>query len=94
VIAVRTTPVIVCPTWCVISQGEHVADLNNQEGMVLHWSKDGDVRLGTCAFPDGALDPESPPLVFGSVSADGITLDDAERLAQALLTAVQQGRAA
>lgn len=94
VVATTTAPRIVCPPWCVVDQAEHVADLSNQEGMVLHWSEDAPVRLGTSAYPDGTPDPANPPQVFVSTSADGTSLDDAERLARALLAAVRQGRAA
>lgn len=36
VVAVSTPPRIVCPSWCVVDQAEHVADLANMDGRVIH----------------------------------------------------------
>ncbi|MFA6298788.1 MAG: hypothetical protein WC642_06460 [Nocardioides sp.] len=88
------TPVIACPSWCAIPLEEHIRDLPNWEGMVLHWSaadSEG-VRHSACAYPDGTLDPTDPPLVYLPASSDACGLDDAERLALAILSAVEEAR--
>lgn len=33
-----TTPTVVCPEWCTIPHAEHVDELPNWEGSVIHTS--------------------------------------------------------
>jgi hypothetical protein len=94
VTATRTSPNIACPPWCTVPQEEHVADLPDWEGFVIHWSEEtAGVRLAASTYIDGTPDPEDPPLVYVHTSAEGITPDDAERLAGALLAVVREARA-
>lgn len=87
-------PAITCPSWCVVPMADHVADLPNMDGMVIHWSASvGEIRHSAAAYPDGTLDESDPPLVF--VDADtgtGVPLDEAEAIAHAILAAVQEAR--
>ena len=39
-VATHEPPTIVCPPWCSIPIGEHVSELENWEGYVIHWSSD------------------------------------------------------
>lgn len=86
-----TVPVteVTCPSWCIVSQAEHLADLPAWEGCALHWSAEtkGDgwtVRYATCTFVDGQLDPAAPPTVHVYGQLDTISPDEALNLARAL----------
>lgn len=94
-IAVSTeTPTIVCPSWCTTTYAEHLASLSNLEGFVIHHGAlDDDVRFSRLSYVDGAIDPSDPPLLYVERNADGITLEDAEQLAQSILAAVKEARA-
>jgi hypothetical protein len=94
-IAVSTeTPTIVCPPWCTVPYADHVADLPNWEGYVIHYSAErGGVRHSRAAFVDNTIDPTDPPLVFvDGNAAHGLELDGAEALARAILAAVEEAR--
>ncbi|HWI43274.1 MAG TPA: hypothetical protein VNS81_06610 [Nocardioides sp.] len=95
-IAVSTeTPEIICPSWCTVTYAEHVADLPNQEGFVIHRSagRDG-VSHSRCAYVDNVLEPGTEPQIFvDGPSADGISLNQAEALARRILAAVEEARA-
>jgi hypothetical protein len=41
---------------------------------------------------DGSPDPSRPPMIRADVTPDGLSLDEAVALAQALLTAVEESR--
>lgn len=93
-IAVATaTPPIVCPTWCTIPYAEHVGELPNLEGYVVHWSAPGNVRHSRAAFVDNTIDPTDPPAIYVDGAADGISLEEAEDLARQILAAVEEARA-
>jgi hypothetical protein len=36
--ATTDTPTVVCPSWCTVTEAEHVAELLDQEGHVVHHS--------------------------------------------------------
>ena len=100
VIATSATPRIVCPPWCTLGQEQHVAELPNLEGFVIHHSAEVKLNGNTsvwhaaCAYVDGTLDPTDPPLItVATPAAEGMPVDDAERLAHALLAAVAEVRA-
>jgi hypothetical protein len=95
IVAVIDRPAIVCPPWCAVTYENHVADLPNLEGYVIHWSENnGKVRHSRAAFVDNTVDPTEPPLIFVDYHAsDGISLEDAEALARAILAAVAEARA-
>lgn len=93
-IAVRTAPPVVCPDWCTVDTEDHLADLRDWEGYVIHWSGDSTgVRHSEYAFVDGAPEPSEPPLVFVDAPVTSLGLDAAEKLARAILAAVQEARA-
>ena len=88
-------PEIVCPSWCVISQEDHIADLPNWEGRVIHWSALTErVNHSSETYPDGTpvLDDE-PPMIWINGLCEDLTVDEAERLAEAILAAVKEARA-
>ncbi len=73
---------------------DHVADLPNLEGFVIHWSEEtAGVRLAALAYIGGTPDPDDPPPVYAHTRSEGITAEDAERLARAILAAVEGARA-
>lgn len=86
-------PPIVCPSWCVVAMETHIADLPGWEGEVIHWSGGADVQVSTMTYPDGTPDHDAPPQIFLRTSGDGIGLDAAATLAQAILCAVEEARA-
>jgi hypothetical protein len=93
-VAVAGAPEIICPSWCVISKGAHLADLRDHEGWVIHWSDfSADVRHSEVTTPAGAPNPTEAPLVFVDHHlSDGISLDRAEQVAAEILAAVKVAR--
>ena len=87
VIATHTPPTIVCPPWCSVTQAEHVAELAQQEGFVIHHSTPGDVQWSACTMPDGTPDPDDP-MTLCSYSALDMTIEEAERVAAGILHAI------
>ena len=58
-IAIHEAPAIVCPDWCTVTQEDHVADLPNMDGFVIHWSaSNGLVRHSRAAYIDNTPDPQ------------------------------------
>lgn len=93
-VALSTLPQIVCPAWCVVPAEDHIADLQAWEGYVIHWSGDSTgVRHSEFAHADGPQNPSEPPLIFVDDDVTGITLDQAQTLAEAILAAVKEARA-
>ena len=89
-------PEIVCPSWCVTPTEDHIADLANYEGFVIHWSAEvHGIAHSQSAYPDGTPDQTEGPLIhlYDGGGAPELTPDDAEALAQALLAAVKEARA-
>ena len=88
-----TRPPIVCPDWCTVPYQEHVDDLPNWEGFVIHWSAEVDgVRHSSETYPDGTLAAHEPPQVHIYDRDDQMTPDDAERFARRILAAVAEAR--
>ena len=88
-------PEIVCPSWCTVSTDQHIADLPNWEGYVIHWSAENHgVAHSELCYPDGTPDETERPLVhvYGCATPE-LSPDEAEALAQAILAAVKEARA-
>jgi hypothetical protein len=92
------TPTIVCPDWCTIPTDEHLADLPNWEGSVIHHSATVKVdrfhvSCSRLAYPDGTPqpDPHGPADVV-IIDDDALDLDVAEAFARAILAAVSEAR--
>lgn len=86
-----TVPVsIVCPTWCTITREEHLEDLPQLEGFVIHWSDLSQrVYHSSCTYIDGTPDPEEGPQVFFDPPTGSPTLDNVEAFAREILAAVE-----
>lgn len=95
-VAVAEPPKIVCPEWCTVSKADHLSELQQWEGLVLHGSattrlemRHGEaIELNHCrpAYVDGTPDPSEPDLLHVQVNGDvGLTLDGAAELALAIL---------
>lgn len=88
-----TLPRITCPTWCIVTEADHQADLDNWEGRVLHHgagTPDG-WRLSSITFVDGQPshnDSEESVMVYDG--SDTITLGEAHRRATAILATVAE----
>lgn len=83
---------VVCPAWCTVSQEEHLNDLLNWEGRVIHWAAaiEGpgwSVRYAAVTYANGEPDPTGPPELFISTSETTAT-NEALRLADAVRQAV------
>ena len=83
---------VTCPSWCTVTQAEHLENLPNCEGRALHWSAEtrGDgwgVRIASSTFADGQLDMTDPPSVFAHGPRENTSPDEALRFAVAILEA-------
>ena len=87
---------VTCPSWCNVSQQEHLDGLFDSEGLVLHWSshlttKGGEVWVSSTTYADGTpVEGEAARVGFlTSFSAwdEGMPTDAAQDLAQAILAA-------
>lgn len=80
-----------CPPWCQVAQEKHLAELPNWEGHCIHWhdteSVHWSVRLGASTYADGLPDEDAPG-IYVTAPAESLTLEDAERIARAILSAV------
>lgn len=100
VIAIPEAPPIICPSWCIVTQAEHVADLPHLDGRVIHWSPNGGERAGCCVsigkttLLDGTPDGSDHTLVFISDAGyqDGTTPEQAEAFARQILATVAEAR--
>ena len=96
--SVRTVqrPVIVCPSWCSVTEAQHVDELANLEGGVMHIGDsvpmlaDGsfDVHPIAAGLVDGTPDPEDPELRVRLI----VQRDEAYTLAEADTIAGQLAR--
>ncbi len=93
-IAVSTaSPAIVCPDWCTVPYLEHVDDLPNWEGFVIHWSAEVDgVQHSSETYPDGTPAAHELPQVHIHDRDSQMAHDDAERFARRILAAVAEAR--
>lgn len=85
-------PEIVCPDWCVVDYDHHYEDLGEHDGFVIHHSEGGSVWHSRCAYPDNTVDPDEPPMIWID-APEGVTIEQAEALAAALLRAIGEARA-
>ena len=97
-ILAATLPRIACPPWCVITEAEHQADLDNWEGRCHHHSHEtpfGWSIVSTTA-PDGQPWPEpgEDAVQIFDRSDDVISLGCAQARAEAILRLIHRaGRA-
>lgn len=91
---------IPCPPWCRISQEEHLRDLWDLDGEVIHHStpqtvtgltSEVEVEVTSMTFADGTPDPEEGSVVW--IGGTELAPEDAETLARTLLEAAQTARA-
>ncbi|WP_028656733.1 hypothetical protein [Nocardioides sp. J54] len=85
-------PTIVCPDWCTEGYDAHVADLGQWEGLVIHRSTEGPVWHSRVAYPDGTPDQTEEPLiqVTHPRAEDGMTIEQARELLEALSAAIEE----
>jgi hypothetical protein len=93
------TPTIVCPDWCTIPTEEHLVELPNWEGSVIHTNAERlvagcRVTLSRLAYADGTPEPDSISGRADMVLIDGhdMNVEDAEAFARAILAAVSEAR--
>ena len=96
VVATREPPTIVCPPWCVIPVEEHIADLPNWEGHVIHWSSDRVLvsglvaRIASSATPAGSPDPEQGLVVHLYDTKDPLSAAEALAAGEALIALARE----
>lgn len=73
-----------CPTWCT----DHTGFDDGSDD----WHKGSTLTVGKYAFYVTTGNLEGIPEVFFEDSIDALSLDEAERMARALLTAVEAAR--
>ena len=94
------TPTVVCPDWCTTPHAEHVDELPNWEGSVIHANTERvvagcRVALSRLAYPDGTPDAHQPGALADLIMVEGqeMSVDDAQAFARAILAAVSEARA-
>lgn len=87
-------PAITCPGWCTVPYEDHLADLPQLEGFVVHWSDLSQrVYLGAGTYIDGTPASDDPPQIHIDGRAnDGLSLEAAEALARQILAAIEVAR--
>lgn len=92
-IRVNEPPEIVCPAWCADPRSEHLSELWNQEGFVIHHSADDRHGWGLCLTqtPAGGVCPEEPQTTIWN-GDDVMSVDEAEARAHAILELVKAAR--
>ncbi|GAA1911270.1 hypothetical protein GCM10009737_10860 [Nocardioides lentus] len=84
-----------CPDWCIVSEQDHLENLDGWGGLAIHHSEEADDwSLTAINLPDGTPQPEHPlhaPVMLMDLDAV-IHPDDAERLAHQLLALVARAR--
>ena len=105
--ASSAAPAVACPDWCGVSFEEHLADLNNWEGRVLHtWhsvplvqdpeTKAGIERLelsaGVSTLVDGSLDPTDKDGFGVTFEGSYYTVAQIEAIVLELQQAIRIGR--
>jgi hypothetical protein len=88
---------VVCPSWCTLTQQEHLEQLDNLEGRCIHYSfevtaRHWSVDHSSDTYVDGTPDPKDPPIVHLHSSSEGLSVDQAEAFARAILAAVEVAR--
>ena len=94
------TPTVVCPEWCTIPHTEHVDELPNWEGSVIHTNTERvvagcRVALSRLAYPDGTPETDQPGGQADLIMVEGqeMSVEDAEAFARAIFAAVSEARA-
>ncbi|WP_028657258.1 hypothetical protein [Nocardioides sp. J54] len=84
-------PEIVCPSWCTDTYEEHVAELGEWEGLVIHHHANESVWHSLVTYPDGTPDSTEGPLiqVVHPRAMDGMTVEQARELLEALSVAIE-----
>lgn len=95
-------PTIVCPSWCLNERQAHIEDLPEIEGSCIHYSPisvlpgfEGhlfEVFTSRVTYIDGTLDTRDGPSDLVYVEGQSMTPEQAEKLAEAIHTAVQEAR--
>ena len=98
-IAVREAPPITCPSWCKVPGSDHVEELPNTEGVVIHWSESEyvghaegsqqtEVRITRLTYVDGVRNHDDGPADLVYLNDTPLTTDQALELAASLINAV------
>lgn len=93
-------PAIICPSWCVVPREEHLAELPDMDGVLVHWSserlagKGCNVRIASTTYVDGTPDPTEPTHLFieDDHFADGADLDIAQQFGEGIIAAVREAK--
>jgi hypothetical protein len=79
IVATTTPPTIVCPPWCVMSESEHIDELPDWDGCVLHRSgnrgiaPDSQARAYLAATPDGTPEGDNPLTIHLGETPEAMT---------------------
>ncbi|CAG7573213.1 hypothetical protein FB554_1362 [Barrientosiimonas humi] len=87
-------PRFVCPGWCTTPHEQHVADLRDMEGQVVHHGvldKDQETEIWLCeaTWPAGETTGVAPTLTVVGGDVQELTAAEARTLAGALLRAAE-----
>ncbi|GAB3253264.1 hypothetical protein GCM10027425_12400 [Alteromonas gracilis] len=86
---------IPCPSWCTVSQEEHLQDLPDWEGSAIHQSESetiGDITIKVTSMTYADGQPDRTEGAFVWVAEQEFDPDAAERLAHAILAAAKRVR--
>lgn len=97
VVATDVAPSVVCPSWCQLTEQEHVDGLAAWDGYAVHSSPwlplpffaKGKYQLGVSSFVDGR---QEYPVEIGVSLQDGLHLDDLRNVADALSEIAETAR--
>lgn len=100
VVAVAASPAITCPAWCTVSQTQHVDDLPDFEGFVIHRLEletvafDGLLEVSSSTYTDGTPDPKNPRTEVRIDTGHDTywSVDEAEDFARSILAFVEKVR--
>lgn len=98
VVATTNRPTVVCPSWCTVTQAQHIEQLDGLEGRVIHWSStrklgpDFEARLAQTATPEGVEDPDEPTTIHMEDHPETLSPEEAETAAAALLALAAEMR--
>lgn len=82
-------PSIACPSWCVASYEQHLAELSDLDGLVHHFSTPvAGVFWSRETYPNGSASDEGSRVYVEA--QQGLTVAEAETLAQSLLAVVKE----
>jgi len=93
-----TLPSIACPTWCIVTEAEHRADLDNWEGRCHHRSHETPAgwSIISTTTTDGEPWPEpgEDAVQIFDRSDDVISLECAQARAEAIMKLIYRARRA